>query len=261
MKRLTNTVLITLCTLLLPQQAIGATKSPCQLRMGWDTWHPFSFKLDNRVTGLDINTVETLLEDIGCSVTYHQMPWKRQLNALKKGAVDVIPGAYFNSERALWANFSEPYRFERSTIFIMKNGPYSGVIKSLDDIVPLNFRVAMTRGGYLGERHKAQLKNTHYLGQIFYSPNDSHMREMLLRGRVDGYVKESVSERAALRKQGLAEKIVSIPQDVYRSGVHLMFNRTVDELVIKRFNQALAAFSNSAEHHSLKAHYIEGKID
>lgn len=228
----------------------------CHFKMGWFRWHPFTYSQNNLVTGLDIKIARAVFNTLGCKVSYHQMPWKRQLSALKSRQLDVIPGVYLSDERSQWATYSAAYRSEDTKIFTLRNSPFKDKIHSLQDVLAHKFKLTMILGGYLGQQHQQLMNNEDYKQLIFASPGYEHQLAMLQHGRVDGVLFESISAQYKLRKAGLETKVAPLSFNVYSGNVHFLFSRQVPKPIISAFNRQLFIFKQTTEYRELINAYL-----
>ncbi len=66
----------------------------CTLVVGWDPWEPYQYQdLGGELRGLDVELIEGLASRIGCQTRFLASDWASLLKMLKKGDVNMLPGA------------------------------------------------------------------------------------------------------------------------------------------------------------------------
>ena len=94
----------------------------CKFVLGFDAWEPYQYvDVGERVAGLDIELIATVVKDMGCQLTYQQGTWVDLLMALRQGEVDLLLGASKTQAREKFALFSDAYRMEEFSLYIRKN--------------------------------------------------------------------------------------------------------------------------------------------
>ncbi|MCP4161995.1 MAG: transporter substrate-binding domain-containing protein [Deltaproteobacteria bacterium] len=61
--------------------------------IGWEPWSPYQYKdSKGKVTGLDIELITAIMNNVKFSVTYKERPWKRLLYEVETGKTDLLNG-------------------------------------------------------------------------------------------------------------------------------------------------------------------------
>jgi polar amino acid transport system substrate-binding protein len=131
-----------------PPAAIEA----CSLILGFDGWEPYQYvDVGGVITGLDIELISGVAQNIGCEVSYKQGTWVDLLAALKKGEVDMLLGASKTQAREEFAFFSEPYRMEEFSLYIRKGDNIHANYASLTDFVKNGAKIGIVSDYVYGD--------------------------------------------------------------------------------------------------------------
>ena len=86
--------------------AAQAAPSPCAkpVSVGWDPDEPWMFKDNETLKGIDVDIVKAVLGSIGCTPTFKNLPWERQLLYLESGELDMVTNASKQPEREAYAH-------------------------------------------------------------------------------------------------------------------------------------------------------------
>ncbi|WP_420549018.1 substrate-binding periplasmic protein [Curvivirga sp.] len=69
---------------------------------------PYTYLIDEQLTGIDIDILDELSRRSGVKFTYVTLPWKRALKKTEIGEVDGMFSLFHNQKRASYAHFIEP---------------------------------------------------------------------------------------------------------------------------------------------------------
>ena len=101
------------------------------LKNGWYLWEPYQYNKVSAggfsLTGMDIKLVKRLSEKVGIEMQYDQVEWGQHQLDLRDGKRDIAAGATYTKARSEYVYFSEPYRYEENSLFMMRDS-----IKDLD---------------------------------------------------------------------------------------------------------------------------------
>ena len=98
---------------------------------GWYLWEPYQYNTisagGHSLTGMDIQLVKKLSEKVGVTTEYEKVDWGQHQQDLRDGKRDIAAGATYTKSRANYVYFSEPYRYEENSLFVMRDS-----IKEID---------------------------------------------------------------------------------------------------------------------------------
>lgn len=104
--------LLAAVTLLAPRaHSQETTAAVPPLRVGVSpVFPPMVFKQQGQLVGIEVDLARALGERLGRSVTFVELPWEDQIEALQKGRTDIIMSALsITPARAFVIDFSQPY--------------------------------------------------------------------------------------------------------------------------------------------------------
>ncbi len=186
---------------------------------GINNWYPFVYRKDDgQLTGIVVDGTREALERIGLKLTIdNDKPWKRILYDLEQGNVDMVLGAYWNSERAQKYHYSEPLGTDELRVFVKDGNQFS--FSSPQDLIGRSGMRLL--GGSLGDDFDNFAKS--HLDFIEVPKSDS-MIVMLQNNRADygilGYI-EGLQHTYAL---DLQETIIPLAVPVLSNSMHVMIN-------------------------------------
>jgi polar amino acid transport system substrate-binding protein len=209
----------------------------CALRVGWEPYAPFTFADEHgEVTGADIDLIEAIAGEIGCSVELVELPWARIVKEIERGTLDVSTSTSWTEERQGWALFSEPYRETEIAIYVRRGEVPRFALRSLADVPAQQLRLGVIVGYYYGAELAAVASEPDVAAWIDGAPDYPTNILKLANGRIDGFLVEDVAVMdAELERMGLSEAIERYPLRIPGEKLRFMFSRktVVPELVAK----------------------------
>lgn len=236
------------------------------LLVDWYPLEPYQFSHIAKnghycVTGLDIELINSISSKISIGVQYADSVWERAISNIGHGDSDMVAGATYTAERAVFANFSLPYRFEEISLFTLRSAKkhlsFSNINEFLAQIRLLNFRLGIIKKAVYGDA-----RTTDYLNQV--SNNDIIIKygsnlelfNGLLRNEIDGFLADRISGVALSLNYIKKDQIEEIPTGI-KTPVHLMFSKkTVTPNIVVRFNDSIKEFVDSDEYKKIVKSYI-----
>lgn len=231
----------------------------CNLSVGWEPWKPYQYRSEeDELTGLDVELVRAVTEQMGCAIHYQKMPWQRTLFEIEQGGlVNMAAGADKLPERVDYAYFSEPYRSETVYLFIRTRDKGKHNLERLADIPRRGFRLGVTAGYHYGERFEALMEKPEFAAHVETVRADRQNHEKLLLGRIDGFLADPVATAALLRGTGHAGRITAHPMTIKEERIHVMFSRAAHSpQIVTRFNQALEKLQEKGRVQAIMDRYL-----
>ncbi|WP_108649393.1 substrate-binding periplasmic protein [Dongshaea marina] len=241
-----------------PLGAIGQDK-PCVMKMVWEPWPPYQYRSEQgEMTGLDIELVSAVVEEMGCKLELYRRPWVRGLRELESGLLDIQAGASVTAERQAWAYFSDPYRQEVMSLFVLKGKSGQYPLGSLGDIVEMDFSLGINRGTFYGDEFEGLMESYPFIRSTHTFNTEKQKVKALLIGRVDGLIGNPVSTFHILRGLDAVDDVEIHPLKIHSANQHVIFSKesTSAELV-KRFNDALRRLKQTGEHQQITLKYLK----
>jgi len=169
--------------------------------IGWEPWEPYQFiNKEKQLTGLDVELISIIAQQMNCKISYTQLPWKRTLSYVERGQLDLAAGASKTSEREVYAFFSNPYRDESNVIFVLKGVSQKFPFKQLSDIKNSSFQLGITIGYHYGEAFSALMKDDAFKKHVQGVPNEPVNIMKTLKHRVHGYIGDIYAGIASFKK-------------------------------------------------------------
>lgn len=228
------------------------------LSLGWEDWQPYQYRDSNQVvTGLDIELMHAIFENIGHRLTLVELPWKRHLRNVELGLTDLAASASKTPEREKYAFFSDPYRSEAAVMYIRKEDIGKYQFQSLREIIDTDFTLAATRGYYYGEEFAQLMKDPEFKKHVVEVNDNQLAQRQLARKRVDGFLEDPIAATFELRDEGLLEK-VAIHMPIYSDDIYVMFSKkSTTPSLVKAFNKSLAELRANGAYDRIMDKYLK----
>ncbi|WP_349921400.1 substrate-binding periplasmic protein [Aeromonas veronii] len=225
------------------------------LRVGFDDWPPYHYYHQQggkrQLRGFAVDYLNAIATRLGCRLTYVERPWKRVLQDLEQGRLDIAMEAYFYEDRARYAWFSKAYNPGRTRLWVRS--------ADMDDTPDLRrwlakgHQLGVTKEFYYGSGVTALLQD--YRHQVSAVNDAQNYRKLQLR-RIDGFLGDSLATPWGLKREGLEKGISPHGMSVYEMPTYFMLSKqTLSADFVARFDQALGDVSRSAEHGQIWRRY------
>lgn len=227
--------------------SMGPMASAQTLRIVTEAWPPLVKDSDGVSGGLIWNLTSAVLAQMDVDATLEFVPWRRALYLVERGERDAVLAAAKRAGREAVMRFpEEPLLMSETVIFSRANHPvrYEG-IESLD---------GMTLGLSAGYSYSAEINNASNFEQIAVA-NMAAGFELLIRGRVDGFIVNREVGWYEARQAGIASQLVSSETPVSGGPVYLAFALGVPQSFVDRFDAALRAYRQSTGYQRLMEQY------
>lgn len=197
-------------------------------------WIPVSYYENNRLTGVVPTIITNIFNEIGVEVKQQPIiPWKRLLNDLEIGKLDVLTGAYYNDERAKKYQYSNAITVDEIRIFVKKGKEFPfydlSDLKGLIGVRPM--------GGSYGQGFDDYAKKNLHINE---NNNTLAMLKLLLQGKVDYAVWGYYDGLGNIAQHHYQDQITALPTPVSSNNVYALFSKQSPCLSqVDRFNQIL----------------------
>ena len=180
-----RTSLIALCI-------IFCSQSNAEIKIAYEDYPPYQTQdVNGNPSGIDIEIITLIMNDAGFNYHFVKMPWIRQTGiAMPSNEIDIILGAIKTKERELMAYFSDPVYFSGYNALYIRSGNENRFksIKSLNDLVGQDLKIAVVRGTEYSSHYTELRKTEPFSSQLLKVSNEAQLIKMLLAGRVDAII-------------------------------------------------------------------------
>lgn len=235
------------------------------MKSGWYFWEPYQY---NKITpegyklsGMDIELVRAIATKLEVKLDYEQLSWQEHQEALMDGERDIAAGATYTDERASYAYFSVPYRFEENSLFVPadsdKKLSFDTIAEFLAQVRLQNFVLGVTRGFiYADPQINVFINEEGNKDIIKFYDSDNMILEALNNKNIDGMLADRVVGAAAILNKIGSESIEEVLLNV-KTPIHLMFSKeTVTPGVVDKFNREIKKFIPSKEYKDIVKTYL-----
>ncbi|MBK6908448.1 MAG: amino acid ABC transporter substrate-binding protein [Rhodocyclaceae bacterium] len=239
-----------------------AAAAECIKSVRW--WHdpPYSYQApDGSIAGLSVELTRALLERLGCTPMFVEMPWARGLIELEAGRLDILPGALMTDERAAFAYFSRPTNLSPNVLFMSKRARERFAVQRLADIVGTDFRLGAQIKVNYGPEYAELLPTPGFGARLTFLTDRRGAWRMLEANRLDGLIADQISGLLELKDLGLSETIVPTEVIVSDRPAHIALSkRSVDPVFFERFNKALEAMARDGSLRTIAQRNLPCKV-
>jgi len=217
------------------------------LNVGWELWFPYQYRNKaQELVGLDLEIFKSILNKANLTANYVELPWKRHLRYIKSGDMDIAFGASYTPERAQYAYFTIPYRYETVGLFVRKGKELT--LKKLSDLTQSNYLIGIEMGYFYGDTFARLNKNPQFKHHINEVIDIEQNISMLLKGRIDGLLADPNTIKAFCKKYNITDELIRYPLDIYKAEIHIMLSKkTVDKAILLKFNNAIKALQKEGK--------------
>lgn len=235
-KTLTAVVLSTLINV-----SVEAGSCLTSLKVSWDTWAPFHYQdAHGQMQGYAVQVLNEMAKRAQCKLSYVQRPWKRTLNELATGDVDLAMETLKTPEREQFALFSGPYSPTVIQLYHNTNSARAWNIRTVADLERYpGVRIGVARGDSFGSEIDQWLAQSHPGIVVDVAPTMQANLQKLAYGRIDLAFASSLSAIAVIKSLRL-NTISPLAVGWTIEDAHFAFSKiSVSDGDFQRMNQAL----------------------
>jgi polar amino acid transport system substrate-binding protein len=232
---------------------------------GWYVWEPYQYSkiaVDSyKLTGIDIELTEILAKNVGTEISYRLTDWESLQEDLRFGRKDIATGATYTKARAEYAYFSEPYRFEENSLFILndkdRNLNFETISELLAQIRFQNFKIGVIKGFiYADPQINLFISDQSNSDIVIQFNNDNEAVNALMNNEIDGFVSDRIIVSSIILKNKDNKNIKEVQLNV-KVPIHLMFSKkTVPIEMVNKFNQEIKQLTNEAKYKNIIKDYL-----
>nr|WP_269746549.1 transporter substrate-binding domain-containing protein [Desulfogranum mediterraneum] len=173
------------------------------LRVAFDEWPPWKMTTGQTMAGIDAAILERIGAQTSLQFEFVVAPWKRCIELLKDGEVDLITSFADNEERRAFADYVQPHYYLDAVRFYGLKGA-GLVLERYEDLY--GYRIGVVRGAHYDHRFDQDGKLEKEV-----VAHERQLKEMLFAGRIDliidwevpfDYQAREMGSSALLKKYG-----------------------------------------------------------
>lgn len=246
MKTLCKSILLFSCLFIF--LGVSGALAADVVRSTADPWEPFVDPNDEN-NGIALAIISAALATQGYEVEHKFQPWKRALNDVTNGKMDILPGTWMTEERKKVLIYSEPYAVNNIKLIKRKDDPfvYEG-IESID---------GMKVGTMLGYGYPDEFTES---GAIMEPTNEFLFSiKKLVAGRVDFAIEDEIVGKYKISQENpeLLEKIEFLTPALSNNPLHVTCGKANPkcQTIIDAFNTGLAEIKDSGKYDEIMKSY------
>ena len=234
-------------------EAAGLAEN-CDLIMGYDLWAPYHFEApDGTVMGVEIDLIRDLMSAHDCNISFVRDDWVNLLEMIKRGEIDVVPGATAVAGREDYAWFSIPYRQEQFEVFVRQGASLPS--RNLIELAAAGMKIGLTDGYFYGQL--VDLAQTQHADAFVYSSIAESTVLKLIDGNVSLIVEDPYVVNMILHQKDWHDEIARAGIVVANTPVSFMFSKkTTSGRQLLDFNMRLADFLASQRDEEILSSYL-----
>lgn len=224
----------------------------CVWRMGIETsFAPYIMQQGDTWTGLNVELLRRLGQELGCQLEFIHSPWLRSLKLIEQGELDVLSQLTYNEERSRDFGFIGPHQLE--IIYLVG---IADAFSGLTDVSQLKQSgsagiIALLNGAYYGEELDTILNDAKNRTRFVFIRGNEDKQALLLNGRVHGVLEDITAYQYWKSRSELPTAGYLPLFEVHRSLVYFGFNRKTNSQA--RLQQIAAAWQKLYDDGSLLA--------
>ncbi len=170
-------------------------------------------------------------------------------------------GATYSDERAKYAYFSVPYRFEENSLFLKRGDEgrlnVSSVEEFLADVSQKSFKLAVVDGFvYAHPAINDWVRDPKNQPLIYFTQNDLGSLDALLDGKVDGFLADRISGATNIWRMGKGDLVNEVSLNI-KTPIHLMFSKkSISEDTVALINEKIVEIKESDEYSQIVSWYL-----
>lgn len=206
---------------------------PLPLKVGYEHYPPYQIAPDQPIeSGYDFEVVEAIGKEINCPIEWVYRPWKRILNDLEAGRIDLTSSALITLERQDFAYFSPAYRIAERVLYVRNDIKSENLESFLND----QYRLGLISGYIYSEILDV---NNETINPLIEFGNSTKLTiPKITNNRIDGTIEEKAVFNYYLKTQNAKSKIRETGEVLQTTPMHIMVSKksVSKQLTIKIFD-------------------------
>ena len=229
--------------------SVSAFSQQSPLSVGWELWYPYQYhNAQQQLTGLDLDIFNAVMSQANLPVTFTELPWKRHLQYIKTGEMDLAMGASHTPERESYAYFTLPYRKETVKLYVKKGQLEKIKLNSLADLVNSPYMIGVEGGYYYGKEFQELIKQPKFHAQLNEVIDIEENVQLLLKGHIDGFLVDPVTMKAFVNKYKMQGEFEQHSITIYSDDIYIMVSKKLkDKTLVAKINHAITDLKQSGK--------------
>lgn len=219
------------------------------IHAAYTSWEPYTYTVESKPMGFELEIFQSVMDRMGYSVEFVEMPWKRCLNKLQSGDVDVVISMLINEEREEYTIFPEEHISTTDFMFIsLKESDitYQSPLINLKE-----YKI----GSILGFHYGDEFDNANYLDKVEVGNSDL-LLELLLKKRLDLAVGNKTVIMNSFHKSKQSKVLVFHEPPIKSDKLYVGFSKVKEyDSLTREFSSVLKMFKNSDQYQVILNRY------
>lgn len=213
---------------------------------------PMSWFENNKFVGVAPTLLETIFAEIGIPIRSQFYPWRRTLEAVRQGHIDVIANLYRTKEREEFLVYSDIYYSEEKIVLVTHKG-HEFPFNNWEDLIDRK------GGAILGDSWGGEFDSyieTHLNVELVHGNKQNFMK--LLNDRIEYIVMTEKNIQIFSKRFNISDKISVLPVAVNTEKEYFAFSKKSAFIkYLPQFNTKLREMIENGEVKKLIEKYIE----
>ena len=248
---------IILTTLLSTPLHVNASGCNSLQVSGYTGWTPLLIQdsAEDPLTGIAIDLISEISGQLKLPFEFQALPWKRSLQYLESGQIDVILGIYKTKSRSKIYHYSQPILRNQTRVFVLKSKAFK--FERLQDLIGRHGEILL--GASFGDEFdQFARKNLTITGQASYLPSI----KKLLKGNIDYMLSDHTEVLYALQKYGYSKQIIALAKVVSTLDVYFAISKkSACAHLAKDISERLQTLRNSDRFSQIIQRYTSNSDD
>jgi len=226
---------------------INTAKIHAETLLFYDDFWPFSYTEKAQTKGLYFDIVTTVFKNMDTEYTVETYPFKRAL-ILAMAGKGVVVGVFETDERSLELEFSKPFYYEESVLFVNKKNTFP--FSTISDLKgkQVGVKLGWSYGAEFDRAKESKLFTT-----TVGSPKQIY--HLLDLGRLDAVVDNKLSGIATINDLSIDQNIEALPRHLVLGGIYIAVKNGTNTGLIKKFDHHVSRIRENGEYEKILAKY------
>jgi polar amino acid transport system substrate-binding protein len=230
-----------------------------KINIATDNWPPYEFvegvEGNQYISGFSTEVVMEVLKKMEVEISsIKSFPWVRGEMMLISGEVDVLLSGVYSSKRAEDTFYPGESLVESSWAFFIRREDRGRLkYENLDDLK--GHKIGIVRAYAYPKDFIDFIKKENNSEEV--GENLNNLKKLLI-GRIDYVVMDYNNGRYLLKKEGVEDKIILLPNRLSYSSLYAIFSKNswIDQEFVDKFSLELVKFKKTLEYRKIYSKYL-----